>query len=189
MTAHRHADSALFLKALWMDVDVKPSQPNKAYTTLDEAMDAIKKFVDEAGLPAPSAFVTSGGGVHVYWFSKSKLTLAEWKPYAEGLKAEALRLGLKCDAAVTADAARVLRVPGTFNNKVKGMPPPGPAAASGRELRLRRRARHRRAARQGAGSRCYRDGNKGAGGRVRPAPRVHQERHASQTRGYARSRE
>lgn len=121
-TAHRHADTAVALKALWIDVDVKPAQPDKAYPNLGTALDAIKKFVDDAALPPPSAFVFSGGGVHVYWFSHSKLTLAQWKPYAEGLKAEALRLGLKCDAGVTADAARVLRVPGTFNNKIVGQP-------------------------------------------------------------------
>lgn len=118
LTAHRNAAKAMFLKSLWLDVDVK-NDP-KHYQTLPEALAAVTAFTTDAGLPPPSALVLTGGGVHVYWFSDNKLTLAEWTPYAEALKAEALRYGLKCDAGLTADPARVLRVPGTFNNKIRG---------------------------------------------------------------------
>lgn len=116
-TAHRHSSKAMFLKALWLDVDVKPGNPDKGYATLPEALAAVTAFRQAAGLPAPSALVTTGGGVHVYWISERPLTQAEWRPYAEGLKAEAVRLGLKCDP-ISADAARVLRVPGSLNNKL-----------------------------------------------------------------------
>lgn len=118
--AHRHAEKALWIKALWLDVDIKPE---KGYPTMAAAIAAVNKFRTAAKLPPPSAIVQTGGGIHVYWISLSPLTLAQWRPYAEGLKAEALAHGLKCDAAVTADAARVLRVPGTFNNK-QGSPRP-----------------------------------------------------------------
>jgi hypothetical protein len=119
-TACRLKQNAIRLKSIWLDVDVKPGDP-KHYGTLIEALDAIDAFVTAAKLPPPSALVLSGGGVHVYWISDIALTPAEWRPYAEGLKAEAIRLGLKCDAGLTTDEARVLRVPGTFNNK--SMPP------------------------------------------------------------------
>lgn len=112
--AARHADMALKLKALWLDVDVKPE---KGYATVGEALDAINAFVAAASLPAPSALVFSGSGVHVYWISDRALTPAEWRPYAAGLRAEAERLGLKCDYGLTTDAARILRVPGTYNHK------------------------------------------------------------------------
>lgn len=123
-TAHRHQSKALKMKALWLDVDVKPLEPEKAYTSLKEALHAINDLVAQASLPPPSAFVFSGGGVHVYWISDRALTVDEWRPFAEGLKLEALRVALKCDAGLTTDCARVLRVPGTFNNKIQGLPRP-----------------------------------------------------------------
>lgn len=120
VTAHRHASKATALKAIWLDIDVKA--PPKGYLTLTEAIEAAIKFGKDADLPPPSAIIYSGGGLHLYWISDKPLKPAEWLPYAEGLKAEAIRLGLRCDAGITADAARVLRVPGTFNNKIQGMP-------------------------------------------------------------------
>lgn len=118
--AIRNVPGALKLKAIWLDVDVKPE---KGYATLSAALDAIATFVHNAGLPPPSALVFSGGGVHVYWISDTPLNPAEWGPYAKGLRAEAERLGLKCDYGVTTDAARILRVPGTYNHK-DGRPRP-----------------------------------------------------------------
>ncbi len=118
LRAARSIQEAIALKAVWLDVDVKPE---KGYATIDEALDAIAEFRINAGLPAPSAIVYSGGGVHVYWISDRPLSVAEWTPYAHGLRAEALRCGLKFDAGVTIDAARILRIPGTFN--YKGNPP------------------------------------------------------------------
>ena len=52
----------------------------------------------------------------MYWISDKPLTRAEWEPYADGLWALVQKHGLKADA-VTTDAARILRVPGTFNKK------------------------------------------------------------------------
>lgn len=59
--------------------------------------------------------------MHVYWFSERPLPPDEWLPYANGLKALVIKHGLKCDAGLTTDAARVLRIPGTQNFKT--MPP------------------------------------------------------------------
>jgi Virulence-associated protein E len=60
----------------------------------------------------------SGGGLHIYWPLKAALPRAEWLPYANGLKAACLELGLKADQKVTSDLARVLRPPGTHNRKL-----------------------------------------------------------------------
>ncbi len=118
--AYRHARSALLLKSLYVDVDVK----EKGYASLDEAKNAVSGFSTAAGLPPPSALVASGGGLHCYWISDKPLTQAEWRPYAEGLRAEIQKHGLKCDAGITTDAARLMRVPGSFNNKIPGQPRP-----------------------------------------------------------------
>ena len=111
--AAKSAAAALAFRAIWLDVDVKKG----AYATLSEALRAVLELVDTVGLPNPSALVASGGGLHVYWISDRVLTPREWLPYAMGLKFAAINHGLKCDAGVTGDAARVLRPPGTFNYK------------------------------------------------------------------------
>ena len=121
LAAMRHQKDALALKAIWLDIDVKP--PPKGYATLDEAFDALAAFVKAAGLPPPNALIGSGGGLHVYWMSDKPLTPDEWRPYADGLKAAAINFGLRCDTQCTVNAAQVLRVPGTFNHKTT---PPRP---------------------------------------------------------------
>jgi hypothetical protein len=117
-TAARTKECATHLKAIWLDVDVKPGNPEKNYGTAKEALHALTAFCAGCALPPPSALIFSGGGgFHAYWISKTVLTQEGWRPYAEGLKAAALRFGLHCDAGITTDAARLLRVPGTYNNK------------------------------------------------------------------------
>ena len=111
--ALRNTTNTTHVKAIWLDVDVK----DKAYLTLDDALDAVIAFVAAVGLPQPSALVASGGGLQIYWISDVALTVAEWQPYAEGLKSLAIKHGLKCDAGLTTDCCRVLRVPGTTNFK------------------------------------------------------------------------
>lgn len=114
--AKRNTTNATHLKAIWLDIDVKADDPQH-YGTLKEAWGALGEFRKKAGLPFPSAIVNSGGGLHIYWISHIPLTVEEWHPYANGLKALAIREGLKADHGVTADAARLLRVPGTLNYK------------------------------------------------------------------------
>jgi hypothetical protein len=126
LTAMRHQKDALALKAIWLDIDVRP--PPKGYATLEEALDDLAAFVKAAGLPPPSAKVGSGGGLHVYWFSDKPLTPDEWRPYANGLKVAAINFGLRCDTQCTVNAAQVLRVPGTFNHKTT---PPRPVKLLG----------------------------------------------------------
>jgi hypothetical protein len=113
--AERSLQNVLTLKALWLDLDVK--EPPKGYASVEEAWFALKAFYEAVGMPRPSALVKSGGGLHVYWISKTPLTLEQWRPLATGLKNAAVKHGLRCDACCTVDAARILRVPGTWNCK------------------------------------------------------------------------
>ena len=110
--------NVLAVKAIWVDVDVKPEDATgKHYLTMGEAWDAITAFRKKVGLPQFSAAVNSGGGLHIYWISDKPLDPAEWATYAAGLKALLLREGVKCDAGLTTDDVRLLRLPGTFNHK------------------------------------------------------------------------
>jgi len=113
--ALRSTANASSLKSIWLDIDVK--EPPAGYASLEEALLRFNEFRVKFKLPPPSALVASGGGVHVYWVSKTPLTPAQWRPYAEGLKAAAMQFDLRCDYAVTTDSARILRMPGTFNHK------------------------------------------------------------------------
>jgi hypothetical protein len=106
-----------------MDLDVKPGS-DKHYQSIPEALAALFTFCDETGIPRPALVVVTGGGVHAYWLSNRVLTVEEWQPYADGLKHSAIKAGLKFDRQCTGDAARVLRIPGTFNWKYEDGPRP-----------------------------------------------------------------
>jgi predicted P-loop ATPase len=120
--AVRKAANATWLKAIWIDCDVKPGDAHH-YHTMPEAFDALDAFRNKVGLPFPSMTVNSGGGLHIYWVSDTPMSPDEWRPYADGLKALLLREGVKCDTGLTTDIARILRVPGTLNHKYN---PPRP---------------------------------------------------------------
>src|SRR5258708_4076107 len=109
----------LFNKAIWIDCDVgnTPDKPGKHYDTIEEAWAAISAFIKAAGLPMPSAVVKSGGGRHIYWISNVALPPETWAPYAHGLRALLVQHGIKCDAGLTTDDVRLLRVPSTLNHK------------------------------------------------------------------------
>jgi hypothetical protein len=133
--AVRLAANALKVKALWIDADVGPSEPGKKpkYPDIQTALKAILLFQQTVKLPAPSAIVYSGGGVHVYWISKDPLDPAQWAPYASGLKNLLLMNNVLCDSGLTTDIVRILRVPGTFNHKYD---PPKPVTLAPMPLKL-----------------------------------------------------
>jgi hypothetical protein len=109
----REAVNANYLRSLFIDMD--------GYETKKAAAEAINAFMDKVGLDLLGTpyIVGSGGGLHVYWPFTEDIPVDRWKPLAEGLKRLCKQEGLKIDMTVTADAARVLRVPGTRNHKKK----------------------------------------------------------------------
>jgi hypothetical protein len=112
--AQRSAKDAVFLKSIWIDVDIKPNNP-KCYPDINTALAALQAFVQKVGLPPPSAVVRSGGGLHVYWISREPMATDVWRVYANGLKQLCLNEGFLADTGLMADASRVLRMPGTLN--------------------------------------------------------------------------
>jgi hypothetical protein len=66
--------------------------------------------------------IDSGGGIHAYWIMDTDIHKDEWKPAAEVFKALCLQ-HIAIDPVVTADAARIMRCPETFNYKT-GTPRP-----------------------------------------------------------------
>lgn len=101
-------------KCFYFDMDCGEGKP---YQTKQEAFAAVKKFLTDSKFPAPSMIVDSGGGLHIYWVTNEVLIESEWSSMALGLKRLAATHALRHDAAICADSARILRVPGTFNWK------------------------------------------------------------------------
>jgi hypothetical protein len=92
------------IPSLWCDIDVIKGSPS-----YDQFVQTYKDFPLK-----PSIFVESGGGDHLYWLLKEPAT-KEDIPRVEGLlKRIAIHLG---GDKVAAEAARILRVPGTYNLK------------------------------------------------------------------------
>lgn len=120
----RQQANAVAMRSLWLDLDAKGGDKN-SYDTVSDAAVALNDFITKMGLPKPSALVTSGGGLHVYWSFDRALTPHEWQPLAAALAEAAKTHGLKCDTGCTIDGARVLRVPGTYNCKLDAPRPVG----------------------------------------------------------------
>jgi hypothetical protein len=112
----RTADNAKALKALFIDIDIGVG---KDYADRAEAIAAYEKFMEDVGLTAlgQPLVVSSGGGFHIYWPFDEEVPVAQWKPVAENFKRLCKQEGFNIDWNCTADAARVLRVPGTYNYK------------------------------------------------------------------------
>ena len=101
------------LRSLYIDLDCGV---NKPYANQAEAINDLKRFCKETGMPRPH-LVNSGGGVHAYWPLEEPVARDVWLPLAEQLKSICEINNLHADPVVTADSARILRVPGTLNFK------------------------------------------------------------------------
>lgn len=115
----RTAENARFIKSLFIDMD--------GYASKKQAALALGAFLADTGLDSLGApwIVGSGGGLHCYWPFTQDIDVAVWKPMAENFKRLCKQQKLNIDMTVTADAARVLRIPETVNFKEK-YPTPRP---------------------------------------------------------------
>lgn len=109
----RRAEDAQYLRSFFIDIDVGVG---KGYDSKADALCALSGFIPKTGLPDP-VIVDSGTGIHAYWVFDHDVPATEWKIYAEKFKAFCIDNGLKIDPVVTADVARILRCPGTYNHK------------------------------------------------------------------------
>lgn len=116
----RSQENVLYLRALWLDIDVKKDDP-KAYPTKKVAGEALGAFIEVTGLPSPLV-VVSGGGLHVYWPLEADVSREQWKRVANSLKRATASFGLLADHSRTTDEASILRPVGTFNRKIENKP-------------------------------------------------------------------
>jgi hypothetical protein len=109
----RTAKNAHALQAMRLDIDVGPDKP---LATKSQAATAVAEFCERFGLPLP-IIIDSGGGLHVWWPLDAPVDSGRWKTSADAFKHACGVLGFAADPTVTADLARMLRVPGTLNFK------------------------------------------------------------------------
>lgn len=107
----RKAENTAMLQCLWVDLDYKHYESTAAATA------AMEDFYRVVGVP--SIRVQSGNGMHAYWVLRTPLPTQEWKPLATAFQAAwqsfpEIRKGAD---PVSADAARILRLPGSHNYK------------------------------------------------------------------------
>ena len=113
----RTITNTLYLRSFFVDIDCGEGKP---YPTQREGAKALKDMVEDAKLPMP-AVVSSGNGLYAYWPMTTDLQLDQWRSVANLLKQVFPFFGLDADPLPTANAAVVLRPPGTTNRK-KGRP-------------------------------------------------------------------
>tara|TARA_R110002020_G_scaffold115233_4_gene264980 strand:- start:2773 stop:5607 length:2835 start_codon:yes stop_codon:yes gene_type:complete len=120
-----HAEA---LQSLWLDIDCGPGKDTeieqstglpKGYASKKEGYKAAKKFWELLDLPPPT-IVDSGNGWHLYWAFTEEVPRDQWIPLADRLKEVCATQKFAADPNVF-DAARMLRVPESFN--VKTDPP------------------------------------------------------------------
>jgi hypothetical protein len=117
----RTADNALWHRCLRIDIDVySGTDPVKLaatpYRTKADAWAALKAFLQGAGMPLP-LMVDSGYGIHAYWPFDRDVDAVRWGALSSRLSAAMAQYGLVVDPTTTQDAARILRLPGTWNFK------------------------------------------------------------------------
>jgi hypothetical protein len=112
---NRRVDNVKQLRAFFLDLDCGAS---KDFVSQHAAIKALRAFCITLKLPKPT-MVNSGRGVHVYWPLTEPVCVDDWLPVASRLKNLCKQHGFGADPAVTADAARVLRVPYTHNYKAE----------------------------------------------------------------------
>lgn len=115
----RCVDNALGAWGFWLDIDCGKNKADsgKGYKNIEVALQKLGKFCKDTGLPMPTHFVDSGGGLHVYWVLDKFVDRETWQKYALKLKVLTKALGFLADDSRTSDIASVLRAPGTLNFK------------------------------------------------------------------------
>jgi len=112
-TEQRTQGDCEYKRSLYLDIDVGHG---KQYGTKKDALTELISFCD-SNFVRPNILVDSGGGIHAYWTFTNEISVKAWQPMATALKELCELHGLAADPTVTADAARILRVPGTYNQK------------------------------------------------------------------------
>lgn len=106
----RKQNNCLYFKSFFIDIDVGEDKAakNKGYLSKQEALDALKKFVDDTELPPP-LIVDSGIGIHAYWVLDEQIPAEQYEPYARLFKTLCLKHIKSDPGATSANLAQIMR--------------------------------------------------------------------------------
>ena len=114
----------LCVTTLYADIDIKGNA--HAQTSLPSSVDEAINFLHSLKIK-PSIIVNSGNGIHGYWLLDKPFIIETeedrkhissiFKGFGRYVNSEAKKHGWKIDSVY--DLARILRVPGTMNHKLK----------------------------------------------------------------------
>ena len=115
----RTQDNVIGKKCFYLDLDAGEKKlakhgPEKVYATQRDAIASAYAFCKATGLH-PTYLISSGEGLHLYWALTESVEPHLWKPVARRLSRALRQHGVKEDAAVTSDSARILRPIGTLH--------------------------------------------------------------------------
>lgn len=117
----RTSEAARDKKALYLDLDCGEG---KGFESKAVAVKRLAEFCKASKFPFPNIVVDSGHGIHTYWTLTTPIPITQWSPMALALKELCAVHNFPVDVAITADSARILRVPGTYNYKDPSHPIP-----------------------------------------------------------------
>ncbi len=109
---NRKQENVNALKSFYVDIDCGTGKP---YPDKPTGLAALKSACEKLLLPLPTV-VDSGRGIHGYWILPESIESARWQIIADRLKSAFLK-HIEIDPVVTADSARIMRMPGTLNTK------------------------------------------------------------------------
>ena len=115
----RYAVDVQYKKSFYLDLDCGPG---KDFLSKADALTRFKQFKHDSGVVAPTMIVDSGNGLHIWWTLSEPIPTAQWVKIASLFKQIHIQLEFPADLPVTADAARIMRMPNTTNNKNPNKP-------------------------------------------------------------------
>lgn len=115
-------EDSFYLPGLWADIDIAgPGHKTKSILPPD-ATEAMK-IVEASGLPEPSHWIHSGGGLYPWWLLQDPSEIEDLEfvrslsqGWQNALARGANKLGYHYGSGI-GDLSRVLRIPGTVNRK------------------------------------------------------------------------
>jgi len=110
---NRKQVNAHSLRSFFLDIDCGEG---KDYPSQKEAVTALKKMVEDTGLPMPAVMV-SGNGLYAYWFLEEEVPAEQWQTIARILKSTLAAYEFNADPSRTSDISSVLRPPGSTHRK------------------------------------------------------------------------
>lgn len=122
LTGRGGDDLSLMLPGLWADMDLA-GPGHKTKGNLPASVTEAMAIIAESGLPEPSHWIHSGGGLYPWWLLRNAVEIDDTETFRalssgwqKAIERASAKLGFTYGSGV-GDLSRVLRIPGTVNRK------------------------------------------------------------------------